>query len=98
MVGGRQAISLAHGVGAATANAQVGPEPGGKVFGLVGGSFGDGETAVLVSGGAGVRLTRHLGLDMEVLHVSGLDLSEDNVFILPLTFAPPIRHRNVRVV
>ncbi len=43
-----------------------------------------------MSGGAGVRLTRHLGLDMEVLHVSGLDLSEDNVFILPLTFAPPI--------
>ena len=40
--------------------------------------------------GAGVRLTRHLGLDLEVLYVSGLDLSEDDFFILPLTFAPPI--------
>ena len=75
---------------ASTATAQVGPVPGGKVFGLVGGSFGDGETAVATSGGAGVRLTRHLGLDLEVLYVSGLDLSEDDFFILPLTFAPPI--------
>ena len=73
---------------ATTATAQVGPGPGGKVFGLVGGLFGDGGTAVSTSGGAGVRLTRHLGLDLEVLHVSGLDLSEDNVFFLQLTFAP----------
>ena len=74
---------------ATTATAQIGSGPGGKVFGLVGGSFGDGEAAISVSGGAGVRLTRHLGLDVEVLHVSGLDLSEDDLFILPLTFAPP---------
>ena len=75
---------------ATTASAQDRPGTGGKVFGLVGGSFGDGGTAVVTSGGAGVRLTRHLGLDLEVLHVSGLDLSEDDFFILPLTFAPPI--------
>ena len=74
---------------ATTATAQVGPGPGGKVFGLVGGSFGDGETAVSISGGAGVRLTRQLGLDLEVVHVSGLDLSQDDRFIFPLTFAPP---------
>ena len=75
---------------ATTVSAQVGPEPGGKVFGLVGGSFGDGETAVATSGGAGIRLTRHLGLDVELFHVAGLDLSEDNFFALPLTFAPPL--------
>ena len=81
---------------AATASAQTRPGTGtgtgtgGKVFGLVGGSFGDGGTAVVTSGGAGVRLTRHLGLDLEVLHVSGLYLSEDDFFILPLTFAPSI--------
>ena len=61
---------------ATTATAQVGPGPGGKVFGLVGGSFGDGETAVSISGGAGVRLTSQLGLDLEVVHVSRLDLSK----------------------
>lgn len=72
-----------------TASVQVGPGPGGKVFGLVGGSFGDGETAAVTSGGVGVRLTRHLGLDIELFHVTGLDLSEDNFSILPLTFAPP---------
>ena len=72
-----------------TASAQVSPGTGGKVFGVAGGGFGDGGTAVVTSGGAGVRLTRLLGLDLEVLHVSGLDLSEDDFFILPLTFAPP---------
>ena len=37
--------------------AQTIPETGGRVFGLVGGSFGDGSSAVQTSGGAGVRLT-----------------------------------------
>lgn len=74
----------------ATASAQVGREPGGKVFGLVGGSFGDGETAVATSAGAGIRLTRHLGLDVELFHVAGLDLTEDRFFALRLTFAPPL--------
>ena len=70
--------------------AQTIPDTGGRVFGLVGGSFGDGGTAVLTSGGAGVRLTRNLGLDFEVFHVTGLDLSErDQFFIQRLSIAPP---------
>ena len=52
------------------------PETGGRVFGLVGGSFGDGAASVLTSGGVGVRVTRHLGLDFEVFHVTGLDLTD----------------------
>lgn len=71
-----------------TAIAQEVPETGGRVFGLVGGSFGNGGSAVLASGGAGVRITRTLGLDFEVFHVSGLDLSDDDFFIQPLSFAP----------
>ena len=34
------------------------------------------------SGGAGLRLTRHLGLDFEVLYVSDLDLSDDDDFVI----------------
>lgn len=71
-----------------TAIAQEVPETGGRVFGLVGGSFGNGGSAVLTSGGAGVRVTRTLGLDFEVFHISGLDLSDDDFFIQPLSFAP----------
>ena len=76
---------------AGVAAAQEIPETGGKVFGLVGGSFGDGDAAVVTSGGAGLRVSPHLGIDFEVFHVSGLDLSEDRFFIQRLTFAPPIR-------
>ena len=72
-----------------SATAQPLPDTGGRVFGLVGGSFGDGGGAALVSAGAGVRITRTLGLDLEVFHVSGLDLSADDFFIQPLSFAPP---------
>ena len=57
--------------------AQTIPETGGRVFGQVGGSFGDGASSVLTSGGAGVRLTRHLGLDFEIFHVTGLALMGD---------------------
>ena len=64
------------------ADAQGIPNTGGRVFGLVGGSFGDGETAILTSGGAGLRLTRTLGIDFELLHVSDLELSDDRFFIL----------------
>ena len=71
-----------------TAIAQEIPETGGRVFGLVGGSFGSGGGAGLASGGAGVRITRTVGLDFEVFHVSGLDLSDDDFFIQPLSFAP----------
>ena len=38
------------------AHAQDIPETGGRVFGLVGGVFGDGDTTVLTSG-AGLRVT-----------------------------------------
>ena len=55
------------------ASAQTIPETGGRVFGVVGGSFGAGAASVLTSGGVGVRVTRHLGLDFEVFHVTGLD-------------------------
>ncbi len=72
-----------------SATAQPLPDTGGRVFGLVGGSFGDGGGAALVSAGAGVRITRTLGLDLEVFHLSGLDLSDDDFFIQPLSFAPP---------
>ncbi len=76
---------------ATTAGAQSLPDQGGKVFGIVGGSFGDGNTAVVSSGGAGIRVTRHLGIDFEVSHVTGLDFSDDHFFVQRLTFVPPIR-------
>ena len=75
---------------AGTAAAQPIPDVGGKVFGFVGGSFGDGGTAVVTSGGAGLRITQRLGIDLELSHLSGLDLSDDNRFVIQqLTFAPP---------
>ena len=37
--------------------------------GLVGGAFGDG-THVATGAGAGLRMTRHLGLDVELTHLS----------------------------
>ena len=45
------------------------PETGGRVYGLVGGGFGDGRF-VLSGAGAGLRLTRHLGLDVELTHLA----------------------------
>ena len=67
------------------AGAQEVPETGGRVFGLVGGSFGDGGSTVMTSGGAGLRLTKQLGIDFDVLYVSDLDLSTDRrLLIQPL--------------
>ena len=74
------------------ATAQPIPERGGRVFGLVGGSFGNGGSAVMTSGGAGLRLTRNLGIDFELLHVKDLDLSDGDFVIrqlLPSIFPPP---------
>ena len=45
------------------------PDTGGRVYGLVGGGFGDGRF-VATGAGAGLRLTRHLGLDVELTHLS----------------------------
>ena len=53
----------------AAAQQSVG-DAGGRVYGLVGGGFGDG-TFVATGAGAGLRLTPHLGLDLELTHLSG---------------------------
>ena len=71
------------------------PGIGGRVFGTVGGSFGDGGPTVMTSGGVGLRLTRHLGLDLELLYVPSLDLADDGRFFIQQGrrfasgFAPP---------
>ena len=59
---------------AAPAAAQQSLDAGGRVYGLVGGGFGDGGF-VATGAGAGIRLTRHLGLDVELTHLSGADVS-----------------------
>lgn len=86
-------VLTAAGLGtAAPAAAQSIPEHGGRVFGLVGGSFGEGGSSLLTSGGAGLRLTRNLGIDFEVLHVNDLDLSDADFRVarpLPAIFPPP---------
>ena len=81
-------------VGAArSVAAQPIADGGGRVFGLVGGSFGDGDSAPLVAGGAGLRLTRNLGFDVELSHVRNLDLADGRFLIergLPdILFLPP---------
>lgn len=55
---------------AAAQQPQQPPAAGGIVYGLVGGGFGDG-TFVAAGAGAGLRLTRHLGLDLELTRLSG---------------------------
>jgi len=59
---------------AAPSTAQPNSSPGGRVYGLVGGGFGDG-TFVATGAGAGLRLTEHLGLDLELIHLSGVEAS-----------------------
>ena len=53
---------------------QSGGDAGGRVHTLVGGGFGDG-TFVVTGAGAGLRLTPHLGLDVELTHLSGAEAS-----------------------
>ena len=87
------AVTLA-GVSPVVAQVMV-PDIGGRVFGIVGGSFGDGGSTIMTSGGVGLRLTRHLGLDLEVLYVPALDLTDDGLFFIQqgrqfaLGFPPP---------
>ena len=57
-------------IAAPAAAQQQPPAAGGIVYGLVGGGFGDG-TFVAAGAGAGLRLTRHLGLDLELTRLSG---------------------------
>ena len=61
--------ALALTAGPAAAQQEV-PDTGGRVYGLIGGAFGDG-TFVATGAGAGLRLTRHLGLDLELTHLTG---------------------------
>jgi opacity protein-like surface antigen len=60
---------------------------GGRVFGAVGGVGGDGDSAVVASVGAGIRVTKHLGIDFEVLHAGDLGLPT-NIDVVIQTFAP----------
>ena len=60
---------------AAPATAQQSLDAEGLVYGLVGGGFGDG-TFVATGAGAGLRLTPHLGLDVELTHLSGAAFSD----------------------
>ncbi|MCY3843545.1 MAG: outer membrane beta-barrel protein [Acidobacteria bacterium] len=59
---------------AAPAAAQQSLDAGGRVYGLVGGGFGDGPF-VATGAGAGLRLTPHLGLDVELTHLSGANVA-----------------------
>ena len=66
------ALALATGPAAAqpaAAQHEV-PDGGGRVYGLVGGAFGDG-WFMATGAGAGLRLTRHVGLDLELTHLTG---------------------------
>ena len=69
-----QAIAMLASVAAPAAAQQSIGDAGGLVYGLVGGGFGDG-TFVATGAGAGLRLTPHLGLDVELTHLSGADAS-----------------------
>ncbi len=82
------------------ARAQEVPETGGRVFGLVGGVFGDGDTTILTSGAAGIRITSRLGLDFEVLYTPDLGLPTDVLVIQTFgaSFAPVEREERSRLV
>ena len=80
--------------------AQEVPQTGGRVFGLVGGVFGDGDPTILTSGGAGIRVTSLLGLDFEVLWAPDLGVPTDVVVIQTFgaAFAPVEREERSRLV
>ncbi|MDA1092787.1 MAG: outer membrane beta-barrel protein [Acidobacteria bacterium] len=85
----------------APATAQEVPDTGGRVFGLVGGVFGDGDSAVMTSAGAGIRISRHLGLDLELFHAGDLGLPVDPGFVIQTfgpAFAPVERVESSRLV
>ena len=67
---------LASTAGSAGAQQDVLPDTGGRVYGLIGGGFGDSKF-VATGAGAGLRLTPHLGLDLELTHLSGSDRIEE---------------------
>ena len=65
------ALSLTAGPAAAQQEA-ADRHAGGRVYGLVGAGLDDG-VFVATGVGAGLRLTRHVGLDVELTHMSGGD-------------------------
>ncbi len=82
------------------AMAQEIPDTGGRVFGLVGGAFGEGKSTVLTSAGAGLRITKQLGLDFEVLNADDLGLPVDPGFVIQtvgVEFAPVERIERSRL-
>jgi opacity protein-like surface antigen len=79
------------------AHAQEMPATGGRVFALVGGVLGEGDTTVLAAAGAGLRVTSRLGLDVEVLYAQDLGLPVDVGFVIQ-TFAPVERIERSRLV
>jgi hypothetical protein len=72
---------------AGLATAQAVPDTGGRVFGAVGGVGGDGDFAVVGSVGAGIRVTKHLGVDFEVFHAGDLGLPT-NIDVVIQTLGP----------
>jgi opacity protein-like surface antigen len=69
---------------AGLATAQAAPDTGGRVFGAVGGVGG---SAVMGAVGAGIRVTKHLGVDFEVLHAGDLGLPT-NIDVVIQTLGP----------
>lgn len=63
-------VALALTAGPVTAQHSDPADTGGRVYGLVGGAFGDGSFAAIGTG-VGLRLTPHLGLDLELSHLAG---------------------------
>lgn len=72
--------------GASTVFSQSVRDTGGRIAGSFGGSFGDGGSTTAATGSAGLRLTRHLGLDLELMYVPDLEI-ENGPSILPLLTA-----------
>lgn len=68
---------------AGLATAQAVPNTGGRVFGV----GGDGGSALVGSVGAGIRVTKHLGINFEVLHAGDLGLPS-NIDAVIQTLAP----------
>ena len=63
------AVALAATAAPAAAQQDDG-DGGGRVYGLIGGAF-DGGSSIVTGAGAGLRLTPHLGLDLELTYLSG---------------------------
>ena len=75
-------------------------ETGGRVFGIVGGVFADGDTSLAVAGGAGFRFQPRLRVDLELFYAPDVGMPIDlDVVIQTLTgsFAPVERVERSRL-